>query len=73
VNGKCGKPCLNPVVMNYIKSTTFQFYPLQGSEVESCAWGACVVAIDESSSTFPPTVSELEKTTNQNDDLGHFL
>ena len=49
VAGKLGKAKLNAVVMDYIKSLTFQHYPLEDNEKEEKAWQACVVAIDSKS------------------------
>ena len=49
VAGKLGKAKLNAVVMDYIKSLTFQYYPLEGNEKEEKAWQACVIAIDSKS------------------------
>ena len=46
VGGKLGKPRLNSVVVDYIKSVTFQYYPLEGNQKEDKEWQACVVAID---------------------------
>ena len=49
VHGKLGKSKLNPVIMDYVKSLTFQYYPLEGYESEQQEWARCVVAIDSSS------------------------
>lgn len=49
VSGKLGKEKLNVVVMDYIKSLTFQYYPLEANEKEEKEWQACVVAIDSNS------------------------
>ena len=46
VDGKLGKATLNAVVMDYIKSLTFQHCPLEDNEKEEKAWQACVVAIN---------------------------
>jgi len=48
VSGKGGKTPLNPDIMQYVRSCTMQFYPLQGYENSKKEWAACVVAIDES-------------------------
>jgi len=48
VSGKGEKTPLNPDIMQYVRSVTMQFYPLQGFETEKKEWAACVVAIDES-------------------------
>ena len=47
VKGKLGKLKLNPVLVDYVKSVTFQFYPLENSESEKAAWAKCVIFIDE--------------------------
>ena len=49
VNGKMGKGKLNPVIINYIRSLTFQCYPLEAHEKEHDEWARCIVAIDSSS------------------------
>ncbi|XP_065893215.1 uncharacterized protein [Dysidea avara] len=48
VSGKGRKSQLNPQMIQYIRSLTFQFFPLQGYENERKEWAACVVSIDES-------------------------
>jgi len=48
VSGKGGKTPLNPDIMQYVRSCTMQFYPLQGYENSKKEWAACIVAIDES-------------------------
>ena len=48
VSGKLGKQRMNPVLMEYIKSLSFQYYPLEAFEKEQVEWSKCVVAIDES-------------------------
>lgn len=48
VNGKRGKSKLNPVIMDYVKSLTFQYYPLEAHESEQQEWAGCTVAIDSS-------------------------
>ena len=35
------------VLIQYIKSLTFQHYPLESFETEKKAWAKCVLAIDE--------------------------
>ena len=49
VAGKLGKAKLNIVIMDYIKSLAFQYYPLEANEKEEKAWQACVVVIDSKS------------------------
>lgn len=49
VNGKRGKANLNPVIMDYIKSVVFQFFPLQSVEDRNKEWASCIVAVDEGS------------------------
>lgn len=39
---------MNPVVMDYIKFLTFQFYPLEPYKNEWGEWGRCIDAIDPS-------------------------
>ena len=46
VAGKSGKEPLNPIVMDYVKSTVFQFYPLESAESLKKAWSLCVISID---------------------------
>lgn len=48
VSGR-GKDMLDPVVVNYVKKMSFQFFPLNGSEKETDEWSKCIVSIDESS------------------------
>lgn len=48
VGGKLGKQRMNPVLMEYVKSLSFQYYPLEPYEKEKVEWSKCVVAIDES-------------------------
>lgn len=48
VSGKLGKRRMNPVLMEYVKSLSFQYYPLETFESEKVEWGRCIVAIDES-------------------------
>ena len=48
VAGKLGKLKMNPVLMDYVKSLTFQYYPLEPFEREKKEWSNCVLAIDES-------------------------
>ena len=42
-----GKIRLNPVLMEHIKSLTFQYYPPELDESEKAAWAKCVIFIDE--------------------------
>lgn len=49
IAGKLGKAKLNPVVIDYIKSLTFQHYPLEAGENEEKEWKACIIAIDSNS------------------------
>ena len=49
VAGKLGKAKLNPVVIEYIKSLTFQHYPLEAGESEEKEWKSCIIAIDSNS------------------------
>ena len=49
VSGKRGKSRLNPIVMEYIKSTVFQFYPISSLIDVPKEWSLCVTAIDETS------------------------
>ena len=44
VAGKWGKRKLNPILMDYIKSLSFQ---LEEGEKQSNEWAQCVVAIDK--------------------------
>ena len=48
VAGKLGKLKMNPVSIEYVKSLTFQYYPLEPFEKEKKEWNNCVVTIDES-------------------------
>lgn len=43
------KKQLNPAIMNYIKSTTFKYYPSLPSEIECEKWNLCIISIDEAS------------------------
>jgi len=47
VAGKLGKLKLNPVLMEYVKSSTFQHYPLEQHEKEKEEWAQCIISIDE--------------------------
>ena len=47
VSGKMGKCKLNLVLIQYVKSLAFQFYPLEYHENEKGEWAKCVVSIDE--------------------------
>jgi len=49
INERQGKAKLNPAVTGYIKSITFQYYPLENFENEEKEWARCVIAIDSSS------------------------
>ena len=47
VNGR-NKPKLDPIRIAYVKSKTFQMYPLNPQiEKMEKAWSECVIAIDE--------------------------
>ena len=48
VHRKLGKLKLTPVLMNYIKSLCFQFYPLQESQKGKVKRANCVVIVDKS-------------------------
>ena len=48
VAGKLGKLKMNPVLMDYVKSLTFQYYLLEPFEREKKEWSNSVLAIDES-------------------------
>ena len=39
VGGKLGKLKMNPVLMEYVRSLTFQYYPLEPFEKEKVEWG----------------------------------
>ena len=47
VAGKRGKAKLNPIVVDYIKSTVFQFFPSSSPLETDKDWAICVTAIDE--------------------------
>ena len=47
VSGKLGKMKLNPVLIQYVKSLAFQFFPLEHSQSEKAEWGKCIISIDE--------------------------
>jgi len=47
VAGKWGKRKLNPILIQYIKSLSFQHFPLEEGETQNTEWARCVVAIDE--------------------------
>ena len=47
VAGKLGKLKLNPVLIKYVKSLTFQYYPLEQHEKEKTEWTQCIISIDE--------------------------
>ena len=46
VNGQ-NKLKLDPIRINYVKTTVFQMYPLMAEEVSKRAWAECVISIDE--------------------------
>ena len=46
VAGKLGKMKLNPVLVDYIKSLTFQHFPLEPDQTKKHEWAQCVIAID---------------------------
>ena len=43
-----GKAQLNPVIILFVKSVAFQYYPCDTLVDASKEWANCVVAIDES-------------------------
>ena len=47
VAGKVGKAQLNPLIIDYVKSLAFQFFPLHPHEKKGKAWADCILAIDE--------------------------
>lgn len=47
VSGK-GKAQLNPIIMEFVKSTAFQFYPCESQLDVSKEWSSCIISIDES-------------------------
>ena len=47
VGGKLGKLKLNPVLIQYVRSLAFQYYPPEHHESEKAAWAKCVISIDE--------------------------
>ena len=47
VAGKLGKLKLNPVLVDYIKSLAFQYFPVEHNQSEKSEWSQCVIAIDE--------------------------
>ena len=57
VNGRRGKAKLNPAIMGYIKSITFQYYPLENFESEEKEWARCIIAIDSSSRSIGKQLS----------------
>ena len=61
VSGKMGKSKLNPVLIQYVKSLAFQFYPLEHNENEKGEWAKCVVSIDE----INRRLNKPAKTTSQ--------
>ena len=48
VSGRMGKLKLNPVMIEHIKSITFQYFPLEAYEKDNAEWARCIIAIDES-------------------------
>ena len=48
IGGKLGKLKMNPVLMEYVKSLTLQYYPLEPFEKEKTEWSKCIIAVDES-------------------------
>ena len=46
IAGKLGKMKLNPVLVDYIRSLTFQHFPLEQDQTEKREWAQCVIAID---------------------------
>lgn len=48
VSGR-NKKQLNPAIMNYIKATTFKYYPCLPNENKKKQWSLCIIAIDEAS------------------------
>ena len=48
VSGKAGKAQLNPVIISFVKSMAFQYYPCDTLVDVSKEWANCVIAIDES-------------------------
>ena len=57
VNGRRGKAKLNPAIMGYIKSITFQYYPLENFESEEKEWARCIIIIDLSSRSIGKQLS----------------
>ena len=49
VAGELWNAKLNPVVIEYIKSLTFQHYLLDAGESEDKEWKSCIIAIDSNS------------------------
>ena len=47
VAGKLGKMKLNPILMEYIKSLSFQHFPIEEDKSVEGEWSRCVIAIDE--------------------------
>ena len=62
VKGKLGKLQLNPVLIDYVKSITFQYYPLEQFEKENEEWADCIIPIDEANRRKP----KLKKRARQN-------
>lgn len=63
VSGK-GKSKLNPIVMEFIKSTTFQFYPCSQMDVAK-EWSRCIISIDESCRRLNNKPKKTLEPTNQ--------
>ena len=47
IAGKKNKLKLNPVLVDYIRSAVFQYWPLEGNERFETEWRACHIAIEE--------------------------
>ena len=47
IAGKFGKMKLNPILIDYVKSLSFQHYPLKCHEKEKTKWAQFVVSIDK--------------------------
>jgi len=44
-----GKAMLDPVKIQFVKSTCFEYFPLAGGEKRDDEWQKCIISIDESS------------------------
>ena len=62
VSGK-KKAKLNPIIMEYVKSTCFQFFPCLQLDVGK-EWSNCVVAIDESCRRLNNKPKKRHETAN---------